>query len=143
MTHRRGAIWTERLLLVMILSSLAGTLNLLLAIQRHVVQKPAESIAPSESPQITASTEKAVSPPISPDIPEPPIQADPPTPLPPPEDPTKKVVAGLASATAKELQAALGADRQAAARKARVSRRLPSPIGGSGAKCWSGNSSRG
>ncbi len=31
MTHRKGAIWTERLLLGLILVSLGATLNLLLA----------------------------------------------------------------------------------------------------------------
>src|SRR5262249_53152647 len=36
MTHRKGAIWTERLLLGLILISLAATLNLLLAIHRQV-----------------------------------------------------------------------------------------------------------
>ncbi len=35
MTHRRGAVWTERLLLGLILFSLAGTLNLLVAIHRR------------------------------------------------------------------------------------------------------------
>ena len=34
MRHRSGAIWTERLLLGLILFSLAATLNLLLAIHR-------------------------------------------------------------------------------------------------------------
>ena len=40
MTHRRGAIWTERLLLGLILFSLAGTLNLLVAIHRQASSRP-------------------------------------------------------------------------------------------------------
>ena len=38
MTHRKGAVWTERLLLVMILGSVAGTLNLVLTVQRRTAQ---------------------------------------------------------------------------------------------------------
>ena len=38
MTHLKGAVWTERLLLVLILASLAGTLNLVLAIHRRVIR---------------------------------------------------------------------------------------------------------
>ena len=36
MTHRKGAVWTERLVLALILASLAGTLNLVLAVHRRV-----------------------------------------------------------------------------------------------------------
>ena len=43
MTHLKGAVWTERLLLVLILASLAGTLNLVLAIHRRVIRLTASS----------------------------------------------------------------------------------------------------
>jgi len=49
MTHRRGAIWTERLLLGLILASLGATLNLLVIIHRHSAAKP-----PSPTPETTA-----------------------------------------------------------------------------------------
>ena len=36
-THRKGAIWTERSLLVLIVASLAVTFNLMLAIHRQAL----------------------------------------------------------------------------------------------------------
>ena len=51
MAHRKGAIWTERLLLGLILASLGATLNLLVLVHRHSAATP-PSLAPDPiSPQ--------------------------------------------------------------------------------------------
>jgi hypothetical protein len=120
MTHRKGAIWTERLLLGLILISLAATLNLLLAIHR---QLPADRTAPTEelpAPPLAESRERSPAPRSEPVAPETPAIAEKPVPPPPPpeppvEDPTKKAIASLAAATEKEAMAAEEADRRASA----------------------------
>jgi outer membrane biosynthesis protein TonB len=119
MTHRKGAIWTERLLLTLILISLAATLNLLLAIHR---QSPAEKTASTEdvaAPALAESRERPEAPPAEPAAPEGPAVAEKPAPPPPPdppvEDPTKKAIASLTTATEKETKAAEEADRRASA----------------------------
>ena len=67
MTHRKGAVWTERLLLVLILASLGGTLNLVLTIHRRVnaisSARPAETVAQPEPSVDPAGAEDRQSPP--------------------------------------------------------------------------------
>ena len=111
MTHRTGAIWTERLLLGLILISLGGTLNLLLAIHR---QAPAQKEAPAES--IVETHEHSPTPPQEPASLEIATVTETiePQPAPPPaDDPTKKAIASLAVAIEKETKAAEEADRRA------------------------------
>src|SRR6516164_9431041 len=50
MTHRKGAVWTERLLLVMILGSLAGTLNLVLTVHRRTAEVFSGPLAQPSAP---------------------------------------------------------------------------------------------
>jgi hypothetical protein len=125
--HRPGAIWTERLLVALILTSLAATSYLLLAIQRHAATKPAvqelastisqkpHSMLASESTQTPTSSPKALTPP------KPPISqrpAYPPEPQPDPVDPTKQALARLTTATTIEVEAGQQADRRAIALEA-------------------------
>ncbi len=116
----RRAIWVERALCLLILASLAGTFNLIITIHRraridqHAEQPPSPDAVVRELP-------KAPEPPNSPPSPPTPkIAVKKETPAPaqatePPEDPTKKVLDELAVATAREVEAALEADRKAQA----------------------------
>ncbi len=60
MTHRGGAVWTERLFLALILASLAGTLNLVLTMHRRVATSNSTSVLPlhelSPSASVPANT---------------------------------------------------------------------------------------
>ena len=121
MTHRKGAIWTERLLLGLILVSLAATLNLLLAIQR---QAPAEKHASTEDivvPVVAEPHERSAAPESEPAALEAPVVAEEPAPQPAPpppvEDPTKKAIASLASRNRKRDQSRRG--RRSAGERAR------------------------
>ena len=125
MTHRGGAVWTERVFLALILASLAGTLNLILTMHRLRLDPTTLLISPTRrnhpSPRPSPSTPTApnkVS--SSPSVPTQPR----PVPAAPVEDPTIKVLAGLTRATATENAAAQEADRRTAklemARKAAV-----------------------
>ena len=118
MTHLKGAIWTERLLLALILISLAATLNLLLAIHRQAPADKHASTAEVAAPTIAESHERSPEPLSEPAAPEGPVIAEKTEPQPappPPEDPTKKAIASLATATEKETKAAEEADRRASA----------------------------
>ena len=114
MTHRPRAIWTERMLLGLILFSLAGTLNLLVAIHRR-------ASADHRAATATAGLDTPVSRPATPDEPRAPAPSPPespalvekPEPAPAPaEDPTKKALASLAAAAAKEIAATDDTDRR-------------------------------
>ena len=115
MTHRRGAIWTERVLLGLILVSLVGTLNLLVAIHRRAAAERKEMVpappAVAKAADPVPTTESAPEPPPleSPAIAKQPV----PSPAPPEEDPTQKAIASLAAAKAKEIEAAQAADNRA------------------------------
>ncbi len=117
MTHLKGAVWTERLLLVLILASLGGTLNLVLAIHRRVnatsSARTAETIAQPEPPVVPPSPKIANSP-----RPTPAAATPGPNPAPPPpspvEDPTAKVLARMDGAIEQERDAAGEADRRTA-----------------------------
>ncbi len=124
--HRGGAIRSEFALLALIIGTLAATCNLLLAIHRH-----ADTTPRSPDPQATVAQQGSLDPasvpenrpssPVKPVSPKPAIVQQPPQPvevLPPPEDPTKKVLAGLARATGLEVEAAQQADRRASALEA-------------------------
>ncbi len=128
MTHRKGAIWTERVLLALILGSLLGSLNLIVALNRRSASEPnwdARSTSTPLSPTVcVACRSSASSEPISasPNVEQPvepatgrePVEPIAP-PSPPPVDPTKKILASLASASDREIQASKQADRRSEA----------------------------
>ncbi len=119
MTHRRGAIWTERMLLGLIVVSLAGTLNLLIAIHRRALTD--RRVAISEASSVAKKAEpppaiSAASPIVAPvESPAPAQKAEVEPPPPPVEDPTKKAIAALTAAKAKEIEAAQAADERTGA----------------------------
>ncbi len=123
MTHLKGAVWTERLLLVLILASLGGTLNLVLAVHRRVnaisSAPMAETIAQPEAPLIPPAPKIANSP-----RPTPPAATPGPNPAPPPpspaEDPTAKILARMEGAIDRERDAASEADRRTATLEAAI-----------------------
>ena len=132
MTHLKGAVWTERLLLVLILASLAGTLNLVLAIHRRVIRSTtpspiARNVPPAGPPGVAPPagiTQTAHAPPSSPKTIA--LAPVPPAPAPKPvEDPTTPILTRMDLAIAREAEAARQADRRAAtleaARKASAS----------------------
>ena len=126
MTHRKGAIWTERLLLGLIVFSLGATLSLLLATHRQsgehqakadLDSNPTHDSAPaaiaSAAPKLSAPAAllpNSVNSPVAASSPKSP---DPPESLPPPEDPTQKGLAALGAAATREIEAADAADRRA------------------------------
>jgi hypothetical protein len=130
MTRRRGAIWSERLLLGLILASLTATLNLVLMIHRR-----SEARRPASPPDLTSESAAQTlpsnpAPNVIAESPDPPVPAKAPIgisdqkrPEPalrrkPPEDPTKTALAALGTATAKEIEAGAEADRRAASLRA-------------------------
>ena len=123
---RGGAIWRERAVLALIVVTLGGTFNLVLAIHRHAATLPA-----SPEPSTTSISQASEAPkPVSVDRPRSPAHGvstvatpeqtapKPAEVLPPPEDPTVKALAGLTKATASEVDAARDADRRAVALEA-------------------------
>jgi len=127
MTHRKGAIWTERVLLALILGSLIGSLNLIVALNRRSASQPASRDANSTlaepSPTVSSQPIAQSAAPIS-SSPKDEKPADsaivqkPAEPIPPPPpavDPTKKILASLTSATAQEIEASRLADRRSEA----------------------------
>jgi hypothetical protein len=120
--HQKRAILTERALLALIVFSLAATFNLMLAIHRHTapIARPpdpsvaiaAEPSAPAWSQAVNQSSTAIDSGPQTATASRP---SEPAVVSPPPEDPTKKALAGLATATAQETEAGEQADRRAAA----------------------------
>ncbi len=120
-----GAIRSELALLALIIGTLVATCNVLLAIHRHADTTPRTAETPStvalNLPRCTPDVRRGKSPifarqaglsrkPAIVQQPSPPVEA-----LPPPEDPTTKVVAGLTNATSLEIEAAQQADRRATA----------------------------
>ena len=127
MTHRKGAIWTERVLLALILGSLLGSLNLIIALNRRSASEPnrdARSTPTSQSPTVASMPVVRDSEPISaspnvgqlvePATDREPVESIAP-PAPPRVDPTKKILASLASARDRETQASEQADRRSEA----------------------------
>lgn len=119
MTHRRGAVWTERLLLMLILASLAGSLNLVLTMHRRYGSSDSpsstqltKSSLPPAIPPVPSATEIPASSISSQSLPIPTRPQTSPPPSPPVEDPTIKLLAGLAQATGIEIEAARAADRR-------------------------------
>ena len=119
MTHRRGAVWTERLLLMLIVASLAGTLNLVRTMHRRYSSSPSADHAQLPKPtsipvatpapratKITSSSE--TSQPLA----EPTKISPSQPPAPTIEDPTIKLLAGLTRATTNEIEATRLADRR-------------------------------
>src|SRR6516164_514582 len=112
MPHPKGAIWTERLLLGFILATLGGTLNLIVAVNRHaaipaVTQETAidsamaaPSTSESQSPSVASSSELPEVQHVDADgqnVANLPNSQVPLEPL-PAEDPTKQAVARLSTA---------------------------------------------
>src|SRR5208283_3581182 len=117
MRQRRGTIWTERALMVLFLASLAGALNLVMAVHRRAAATRSEAETVS-TPSVQVDTATTNVPAISPRPPSFATSTIIPTPSPwkapspPPEDPTKKALAELAATTAQEIEAARQADRR-------------------------------
>ena len=112
MQQPRSTIWTERALMVLFLASLAGTLNLVMAIHRRAAttrtadESVSTQIVPLDQPQANLPANdpeplRLATPTIAAKNPGPPKP-----PAPSPEDPTRKVLAELATATAQEVEAA-------------------------------------
>ena len=94
MTHRKGAVWTERLVLALILASLGGTLNLVLVIHRRVHSPSMTSKTgdiPSQSPPAISKSSAIVQQAASP-APSPRKAEAPPIPPMPVEDPTAPIL---------------------------------------------------
>ena len=117
MRQRRGTIWTERALMVLFLASLAGALNLVMAVHRRAAATRSVDETVSTPPvQLDTATTSVPANDLRPPsvatstiVPAPsPRNA----PSPPPEDPTKKALAELAATTAQEIEAARQADRR-------------------------------
>ncbi len=108
MTHRKGAVWTERMVLALILISLGATFYLALAIHHRSrsltkTEKRADPIGPS------IGLEPKPAPAVIVRRPDPP----PPSPN-SPEDPTGPILARIQKAIDRETAAAQEADRKAA-----------------------------
>jgi hypothetical protein len=123
MTHLKGAVWTERLLLVLILASLGGTLNLVLAVHRRVnaisTARPAETVAQPEPPLIPPEPKIANSPRPTPTVATPGPNPAPAPPV-PVEDPTSKILARMDGAIEQEREEASDADRRTASLEAAI-----------------------
>src|SRR5271157_1393730 len=117
MRQRRGTIWTERALMVLFLASLAGALNLVMAVHRRAAATRSEAEAVS-TPSVQVDTATTNVPAIDPRPPSVATSTIVPAPSPwkapspPPEDPTKKALAELAATTAQEIEAARQADHR-------------------------------
>ena len=121
MRQRASTVWAERALMVLFLASLAGTLNLIMTVHRRAATAR-DRAAPVLPPTVSVSLPEHAPPPAPQVTPEPaatpklavkPKAPDPPgAPSPPPEDPTKKALAALAAATAREIDEAQQADRR-------------------------------
>ena len=117
MRQRRGTIWTERALMVLFLASLAGALNLVMAVHRRAAatRSVAETVSTPPVQLDTATTNVPANdprPPIAATSTIVPAPSPRNAPSPPPEDPTKKALAELAATTAQEIEAARQADRR-------------------------------
>ena len=127
MRQRRGTIWTERALMVLFLASLAGALNLVMAVHRRAAatRSVAETVSTPPVQLDTATTNVPANDPRPPSVATSTIVPAPSprnAPSPPPEDPTKKALAELAATTAQEIEAARQADRRTESlEKARLS----------------------
>ena len=113
MGHRRGAIWTERLLLGLILFSLAGTLNLLVAIDRRAAAEGRPRPfweTPYRSRQTADQFRRRPANPAPRREPRPPTDSRTAA-GPPAEDPTQKAISSLAAATDERNRGRQAADR--------------------------------
>ena len=98
----RGMIWAERAVVVLILLSLAAAVHLVISVHRRAL-----SVTPAPDAIEVAAVMPAVEPVKPPPqvvaVPPPPRVVEPPKPAQPVEDPTKKAIAELAQATAREI----------------------------------------
>ncbi|MHB1561575.1 MAG: PspA/IM30 family protein, partial [Isosphaeraceae bacterium] len=124
MRHLKGAVWTERLLLVLIVASMAGTLNLVIAVHRRVRAIEADRTRPK-----AAVSDVKPPRPVLVAAPRPvlvaaprPVPAPPPPPAKPAEDPTVAILARIDRVIAREVEAAQEADRRAEAHEAAIRR---------------------
>ncbi len=112
MAGGRGAIWTERAMVALILACLGGAL--LLVVRARMGRVPVDA-----DPSPGRSLQAKAAPAPAPVAVVPPIKHEPPPEPPPPvEDPTAKAVGLLSSQTAQELAAAREADARAEALEA-------------------------
>src|SRR5271157_5871181 len=117
MRQPRGTIWTERALMVLFLASLAGALNLVMAVHRRAAatRSVAETVSTPSVQLDTATTNVPANAPRPSSISAStivPVPSPRKAPSPPPEDPTKKALAELAATIAQEIEAARQADRR-------------------------------
>ena len=123
MTHRKGAIWTERVLLGLILVSVAATLNLLLLVYR-LAPSDQKTTGVDASPQpvvevtVPAATPSPAMDQVVADRSLVAVEPESQPPPPPAEDPTQKAVGALSVATAKETEAARATDQRTIAMEA-------------------------
>jgi hypothetical protein len=115
MRQPQGTLWTERALVLLVVASLAGTVNLVIAVHRReavkrVASEPVSSVTTKPAVAIAPAPVVADIAPLAPKI----LRPAQPKPLSPPaEDPNKKALAELGTATAHELEEARKADRRA------------------------------
>ncbi|WP_435009483.1 hypothetical protein P12x_000735 [Tundrisphaera lichenicola] len=113
MTRPRTGVGAELVPLVLILACLAGSLGLIIVVQRRAAPRPkalapvAVALPPSPTPVPEAKP-----------APVPVVEPEPEPPAPPPEDPTPRVLAKLTQAEAEQLLEASKADRKATALEA-------------------------
>lgn len=144
MTYRSRAVWIERLLLVLIVSSLAGTLNLVLMMHRLAATRETTETTQPHNPSLVSSisalSKNDEKPRATPTVPSPAKPSILPTPAPPPaapiEDPTIKVLAGMGRGLASEIAAAREADRARPSSKWQESPPSPNPSDGSVGNSW-------
>jgi hypothetical protein len=115
MRQPQGTLWTERALVLLVVASLAGTVNLVITVHRREAAKRAlsesiSSVSPRPAPPVEPAPLVADIAPIPPRILPP---GSPKPPAPPAEDPTNKALAELSTATSHELEEARKADRRA------------------------------
>jgi hypothetical protein len=113
------AIWTERALIALIMGSLAATFNLLLVVHRQAMTTsapapPAAVVAQSEPPAVAVIAGPTAT------IASPSPRSEPVEIAAPREDPTTKMVAGLAQGTAREIEAGRQSDARAVALEAAI-----------------------
>ncbi len=142
MRQPRSTIWIERALMLLFLASLAGALNLVMAVHRRAaMDKCGEQTVTQRLPldplptNVHFNDQKPLSVATTVITPAP----SPPQPRSvTPEDPTKKALAELAASTIQEVEAARQADRKTASlEQARQSAIAESERAGDDAKCWS------
>ena len=108
-TGTRRGVRTERIVVGLLLICVAGTLNLVIVLHRRGT---ASAPAPPAKPATAPVAAKPAASPSPPKVAQARKPAESPKPQPPPVDPTKKALAELEGATARELEEIKKADRR-------------------------------